>query len=64
MVQPGPTLGDRLAGHWAEGARLGRGAQVDVPDDHREEEDERDVVRHVAVAESDLILDVAAGRFV
>src|SRR4051812_26860842 len=45
MVQPGPRTRHRAAGHRAERARLGRGAQVDVPDDGREEADVAEVVQ-------------------
>src|SRR6267378_2404481 len=48
MMQPRPTPGHRPARHGAEGPRLGGSPQIDVPDDHREEQAERHVVHEVA----------------
>src|SRR5439155_6331890 len=45
MVQPRPRLAYRSPGDGAEGARLGGGAEVDVPDDGDEERDERQIVQ-------------------
>src|SRR6266481_3141866 len=48
MVQPRPAFRYGAADDGAEGARLGCRPQVDVPDDHREEEAEGGVVQDVA----------------
>src|SRR5215468_2199901 len=46
VVQLGPRLGHRAAGHRAERAGQRRGAEVDVPDDRDGEQDEAAVVEH------------------
>src|SRR5215468_8247611 len=46
VVQLGPCLGHRAAGHRAERAGQRRGAEVDVPDDREGEQDEAAVVEH------------------
>src|SRR5437763_5285298 len=55
MVQAGPGPRHSPPRHRAEGSRLAGGAEVDVEDDRHEEEDEGDVVDHVARLAEDLV---------
>src|SRR4051812_45981195 len=55
MMEAGPRPRHRPARDGAEGARLADGAEVDVEHDRHEEEDEGDVVDHVARLAEDLV---------